>query len=235
MDYGKQAARLLAALVHLFTAAGAVAALAALGAAAEGRAAACVLWMLLALAIDGVDGALARRARVAQHLPFIDGRRLDDVVDYLNYVIVPAAFLLWNGFIESYWVVAAAIIASAYGFAQRNAKTAGGGAHAFVGFPSYWNVVAIYLWLFNAPVAFNNWLLCILAAMVFVPLPYLYPSRMGRGFWLMNIGAALWMLCIAFCVAAPATAAQLWLRELSLLYPAAYMLFSVQLWRGRSA
>ncbi len=209
--------------VHLFTASGAVVGLFALEAAARGDFAASVLWMLAALAIDGVDGSLARRARVSQVVPGIDGRRLDDIVDYLNYVIVPVAFLFWAGAIESFWVAAAPILASAYGFSQADAKTED---HFFVGFPSYWNVVAIYVWWFDFGVGTTTLFLLPLSAAVFVPLKYVYPSRMKRLWWTTNAGAALWMLLVAAAVGFR-TATEGWhLIEISLIYPAWYVALS---------
>src|SRR5512134_2678184 len=92
--------RTLAWAVHLLTASGAAVGLAALLATAEGEPRAALLWMLVALVIDSVDGTLARRAEVERVVPRIDGRRLDDIVDYLNYVIVPVFFLAWSGRVE---------------------------------------------------------------------------------------------------------------------------------------
>src|SRR3972149_7800748 len=79
--------RTLAWGVHLLTASGAAVGLAALLETARGAPRAALLWMLVALVIDSVDGALARRAEVERFVPRIDGRRLDDIVDYLNYAI----------------------------------------------------------------------------------------------------------------------------------------------------
>jgi phosphatidylcholine synthase len=78
-------------------------------------------------------------------LPGIDGRRLDDMVDYLNYVIVPVVFLVAAGYLTPA-VAAAPILASAYGFSQQDAKTED---DFFLGFPSYWNIVALYIWLLD--------------------------------------------------------------------------------------
>jgi phosphatidylcholine synthase len=99
--------------------------------------------MLAALAINSVDGTLARAFGVAEVLPGIDGRRLDDLVDYLNYVIVPAVFMVSSDALPGWGWAALPVLASAYGFSQREAKT---DDDFFLGFPSYWNVVAIYLW-----------------------------------------------------------------------------------------
>jgi phosphatidylcholine synthase len=127
--------------VHVFTASGAIVALLAMRATAAGDLDQAVLWMLAALFIDGIDGTLARRWDVGRLVPQVDGRRLDDIVDYLNYVVVPAFFLIQAELVPAWAWVALPVLASAYGFARSDAKTAD---HYFLGFPSYWNVVAIY-------------------------------------------------------------------------------------------
>ena len=93
--------------------------------------------MLFALFVDSVDGSLARRLRVAERIPQIDGRRLDDVVDFLNYAIVPVVFMVWIGALAPCRSRSAPVLASAYGFAQHDAKT---DDDFFLGWPSYWNV-----------------------------------------------------------------------------------------------
>ena len=144
------ARRTLAWAVHLLTASGAAVGLAALLETARGDPRSALLWMLVALVIDSVDGTLARRADVERVVPRIDGRRLDDIVDYLNYVIVPVFFLAWSGRIDPLVLAGAPVLASAYGFSQTEAKTEDG---YFLGFPSYWNVVALYAFLLDVSAA----------------------------------------------------------------------------------
>ncbi len=220
-------ARAAAWAVHIFTASGAVVGLLALVAAAAGDFRTSALWMLLALAIDGVDGTMARKARVKEVVPGIDGRRLDDIIDYLNYVMVPIAFLWWVGAVDSWIVAAAPILASGYGFSQADAKTED---HFFVGFPSYWNVVAVYVWAFDIGVGVTAAMLLLLAAAVFVPLKYVYPSRMGGLFWTTNVGAGVWTGVVAAAIAWPAALDGFHLLEFSLIYPAWYV--GLSLWTG---
>lgn len=198
----------------------------ALLAVAHGDLRASMLWMLFALVIDSVDGTLARRFQVAQRLPWIDGRRLDDVVDYLNYVLVPCFFLVRGGFLPHWGFAALPLIASAYGFSQTEAKT---DDHFFVGFPSYWNVVALYVWkLAVSPTAAAAWLVGLSIA-VFVPLRYVYPSRMSRFGTATNLGALVWLAVVAAAVAWPAQLAHWPLIPLSLVYPAWYVGISLAL------
>src|SRR5262249_40191358 len=123
------------------------------------------------------DGTLARAVRVKEVLPRVDGTRLDDVVDYSTYVIVPAFFLLQMRLLPPGWdvaIVALIAIASGYGFSQTAAKTA---HHFFTAFPSYWNIAAFYLYALRWSPAVNAAWLVALAIGVFVPIRYVYPSR----------------------------------------------------------
>lgn len=217
--------RAAAWLVHGFTASGAVAGTFALFAVASGRLDVACLLMLAALFIDGIDGTLARAAQVRVHTPQIDGRRLDDIVDYLNFVVVPV-FFLWGGSLVTHpaWL-AAPLLASAYGFSREDAKTAD---DFFLGFPSYWNILAMYLWLLGVGASAGTIWVAALSVAVFVPMKYLYPSkvepmrlRVGLG-----VGAIVWTTALAFCVIAPETAAPYRVLELTLLYPAWYMALS---------
>src|SRR5205085_205485 len=76
--------------VHIFTAAGAALALAALVYAVRGQWAAMFLCLGVALIVDGVDGTIARQLKVKELLPRWSGDVLDLVVDFVTYVFVPA-------------------------------------------------------------------------------------------------------------------------------------------------
>jgi len=163
--------------VHAFTASGAVMGLAALQATAAGDYRDAFLWMIAATAVDGVDGWLARLARVGDVAPGVDGGRLDDIVDYLTYVVAPAFLLARSGLLPAglAWPAAAAmLLSSAYGFSRVDAKTPD---HFFTGFPSYWNIVALYLYVLGLGPAVNVAVVGVLAVLVFVPIGYVYPSR----------------------------------------------------------
>ena len=148
--------RLLAWCVHGYTALGLVAAagIAWLLAGADepdptAFRAAFVL-MLLATLIDATDGTLARAIHIKEVLPHFDGRRLDDIVDFLTYTTLPL-FVIWRArLLPAGWeaILLLPLLASAYGFCQTEAKTADG---YFLGFPSYWNLVAFYLYLLRFP------------------------------------------------------------------------------------
>ncbi len=219
--------RVLAWAVHLLTASGAVVGAVALLAIGAGDFRLAALLMLVALAVDSVDGTLARIVGVERLLPRVDGRRLDDMVDFLNYAIVPAVFMVAAGVLSSYWWASLPILASAYGFSQTEAKTED---DFFLGFPSYWNVVALYLWLLQvSPAASAVWVTA-LSILVFVPIKYIYPSKLKVLGRTTLAAAMLWMGATAVAVLNPAWAAPVPLAEISLVFPAYYVLLS--LWLG---
>jgi phosphatidylcholine synthase len=170
--------------------------------------------MIGATFIDSTDGWLARRARVKEVLPRFDGRRLDDIIDFQTYTSLPLLFIWRAGILPadlSWWLLTA-LLASVYGFSQSGAKTsdteaaeaahsAHSGGYFFVGFPSYWNVVAIYLYWLRPPVWLTLTLIIALALLTFVPSLYLYPSRGGRLSRLTNLLCAVWGVLLALIVA----------------------------------
>lgn len=207
--------------VHAYTASGAVIALLALAAAADHRFPDVFRWLALALAIDCTDGTMARAVGVKAVLPYYDGARLDDIVDYLTYVLVPVAMLYLGGFFpeaHAEWVAAAPLLASAYGFCRSDAKTED---HYFRGFPSYWNVVALYAYALRvSPEVTAAWVVG-LALLVFAPLKFLYPSRASH-FKKSSIGlGAIWALVMLYVIwiLPDAPALLIWA---SLAYPAYY-------------
>lgn len=218
--------RFVAWLVHGLTASGAVFGTFALFAVASNRFDIACLLMLTTLFVDGIDGTLARAAQVAVHTPQINGRRLDDIVDYLNFVVVPVFFLWGAGLVAHPAWLAAPLLASAYGFSREDAKTAD---DFFLGFPSYWNILAMYLWLLDVgPVGGTVWV-ALLSVAVFIPMKYLYPSKvepMRLRVWL-GVGAIVWTAALAACVVVPDATAPYLLVEITLLYPAWYMALSI--------
>ncbi len=170
--------RLAAAGVHVYTAAGSVLGLLIVLAAVEGRVVAALWLGLVAMVVDGTDGMLARRFRVKELIPWFDGARLDDIVDYLTYVFAPVVLLWAIGALPAGpwgWVLAALpLLSSCYQFCRVDAKTED---HAFLGFPSYWNVVAFYAVVLDLGRPAVAAILVVCSVLVFVPVRYLYPSR----------------------------------------------------------
>jgi phosphatidylcholine synthase len=137
----------LAYTAHLYTASGAVLGFLALIATVHHDFRQALIWMLVATIVDATDGAFARWVRVDLHARRINGPRLDDIVDYLTYVVAPAFLLVEAGCLPDggvgLTVAGAVLIASAFGFSRQDAKTVD---YLFTGFPSYWNVVASTCW-----------------------------------------------------------------------------------------
>jgi phosphatidylcholine synthase len=218
--------------VHLYTASGSVLALLAVDAITRNAYAAAFAWLAVAMFIDCTDGTLARRARVKEVLPYFDGSKLDDIVDYLTYVLVPIVLVVHAGLLPAgivgLAIAALPLLASAYGFCNSEAKTPD---HFFTGFPSYWNVVALYLFALGWPRWANVAVLVFLSAMVFVPIRYLYPSRTATLRALTYVGGALWAVSV-FVLLLQFPDPSRRLAALSLLFPAYYIALSLWLhWR----
>jgi len=209
--------------VHLYTGSGAVLALLALDAIGRDAFGAAFTWMAIAMFIDCTDGTLARRARVKQVLPQFDGSKLDDIIDYLNYVLVPVVLVVRAGLLPGHafalLVASLPLLASGYGFCQAAAKTPD---HFFTGFPSYWNVVAFYLFLLGWPTWLNAFVLIGFSVMVFVPIRYLYPSRMPTAQKTTYALGAVWMVGVFWMLAQFPTPSHA-LVLLTLLFPAYYI------------
>jgi phosphatidylcholine synthase len=176
--------------VHIFTAAGAAVALAALAFAVSAQWTAMFLCLGIALIIDGVDGTIARYLKVAGVLPRWSGDVLDLIVDFVTYVFVPAYAISAGGFLPMALALPAGaliVITAALYFADRNMKLAG---NYFRGFPAVWNVVAFYLFLLKPGPWLASLIILALAALTFAPIRFLHPVRVRR-FRPVNIAALL--------------------------------------------
>ncbi len=171
------AAAIWAGLVHVFTASGVIPAFLALVATANHDFEAAFAWLGLAFVIDGLDGPLARYFGVKKHVPRFCGERLDLIIDYLTYVVVPAFMVYEAGLVpEGYNGIAAglALLSSLYHFSDTQSKTEDG---FFVGFPAVWNLVVFYLFAIPIPQSAALAFIVILAALTFVPSKWIHPIR----------------------------------------------------------
>jgi phosphatidylcholine synthase len=200
--------------------------------------------MLIATVIDATDGTLARAVRIKEAVPSFDGRRLDDLIDFLTYTALPL-LLLWRARLlpadQEAWLLLP-LLASAYGFCQVSAKTEDG---FFLGFPSYWNLVAFYLYALDTYVVPLPVWLCVsvlagFALLTFVPSRYLYPSQKGHLNRATNVFGGLWGLLLVWVLyrlpsKPPADEMTRWLIVVSLLFPLYYLVVSwavsVRHWR----
>jgi phosphatidylcholine synthase len=221
-------------LVHLYTASSALFGFLALTRIFYDRYRDAFFWLALAIVVDATDGVLARRAQIGARLPHFDGAKLDDIVDYLTYVFVPA-FFAWHALlVPERWSIPAAaamLVSSAYGFNRRDAKSAD---HFFTGFPSYWNIVVFYLYVAGWPPVVNLAILLALAALVFVPIGYVYPSRTPAWRTLtVALGIAWGALMLVLLSQMPDVSRPVF--WVSLAFPAYYALLSLALHRRRGS
>jgi len=184
--------RALAFCVHLFTASGAATGLLALMAAIKQDWPAMFGWLAVSLLIDGIDGTFARKLRVAEVLPRWSGDVLDLVVDFLNYVLVPAFALASAGFMRP-WLgtlaAAAIVISSAIYFADNYMKTSD---DYFRGFPATWNLIAFYFFLLRPGEPVSVAAILGFVVFTFVPFVFVHPMRVKRLRWLNVLLCALW-------------------------------------------
>ena len=180
-------------LVHAFTASGVVLAMLALLAVEQQRWVLALALLALSGIVDGVDGTLARRARVKERLPRIDGDTLDLVIDYLTYVFVPALFI-WRAELVppglAPWLAGAILVSSLYVFARTDMKTEDG---YFRGFPALWSVVAFYLFVLQPGAIVGAGVVVLLVVMTFAPIHFVHPFRVrDYGVWLPAV-AIVWI------------------------------------------
>jgi phosphatidylcholine synthase len=220
--------RIRAWLVHLYTASGAFLAFVGAWAVVHGSDRIALAAMLAATIVDATDGMLARRARVKEVLPQIDGARIDDIVDYLTFVFLPLLLLDASGGLyrfQAFPVAAIVLVSSMYGFVSPDAKTSD---HFFTGFPSYWNIVVLYLMAFATPPGVNAIVLLVLSALVFVRIGYVYPSRTPVLQRLTLALASLWGLALAIIIGMWPDAPRALLVG-SLAFPVYYLVLSLVL------
>jgi len=210
--------------VHAYTALGLPLALASAIALVRGQVE--LFWALngTAVLVDATDGTLARKVGVREVLPSFDGRKLDDIVDFITFTFLPAfALVLLDMLPEGMeWFAAVLVLASGYGFCQDRAKT----SDSFVGFPSYWNLGVLYLFLLQTQPWANVAVLGFFALMVFVPVHYVYPTRTETLKPLTVGGGYLWAATLmALCL----NPTEPWARSVtiaSLAYPVYYFVLS---------
>lgn len=184
--------RLSALAVHLLTASGAVFAMLAMLEAVKQDWAMMFVWLVVAFAVDGIDGPLARKTDVKTNAPEFDGVLLDLIIDYLTYVFIPAFALFSSGLMDGWsgWVMIILVtFASALYFADTRMKTKD---NSFSGFPGCWNMLVLVLFALSP-----SWIIClglvtILTVAMFVPIKFIHPVRTNRWRWISLPMALAW-------------------------------------------
>ena len=163
--------------VHGFTASGAVLGFLAIISIFNNDQVGSFLWLGLALLVDGLDGTFARKIGVTNKAPNIDGSTLDNLIDYLNYVIIPSLMIYWFQMVPNNWEIAipAGMFAvSLYTFANINMKTED---YYFSGFPALWNIVVLYFYILNTNQYINLFVIISLSILTFIPIKFVHPLR----------------------------------------------------------
>jgi phosphatidylcholine synthase len=221
-------------MVHVYTATGTVFAMLTVIAVIEGDTVRALWLGLAAMVVDGTDGMLARHLEVKRWVPWFDGALLDNIVDYLTYAFTPMVLLWSTGYLgdgTSATVLAVVpLLASAYQFCRVDAKTED---HLFLGFPSYWNVVAFYVIVMDLGPTAVAVLLMVCAALVFIPVGYVYPSRTDTLRRLTLGLTTLWLVSYAVLLTQLPDPSAVWL-TISLVYVVYYVALSLHLTARRS-
>jgi phosphatidylcholine synthase len=228
--------KLLAYAVHLYTAMGLLCSALIAADIVQQNYRRAFLWMIVAVLIDATDGTFARKFRVKEVVPHIDGRKLDDIVDYVNYTFLPLLMIGVADWLPSpSWLWATVpLVASVFAFVHTGAKEEANGF--FLGFPSYWNVFAFYTAVWFFPEFGRGTVLAIallLSGLSVLPLRFVYPNQAPRWRKLFVGGAIAWLATIAAILwhypQQPIPAPLLWI---SAVYPAFYVVASLYLdWR----
>ena len=172
--------KIVAWAVHGFTASGAVLGFLAIISILNSDLVGAFLWLGLALLIDGIDGTLARKIGVIDKTPNIDGLILDSVIDYLNYVIIPALMVYWFQLVPLGWEIilpAGMFAVSLYTFANMNMKTSD---YYFSGFPAVWNIVVLYFYILETSLWINAVVIISLYVLTFIPIKFIHPLRVKK-------------------------------------------------------
>ncbi len=221
-------------LVHAYTASGVVLAFLTVEAVMEGDTVRGLWLFLAAMVVDGTDGMLARWVQVKRHVPWFDGALLDNIVDYITYAFLPMVLLWSAGYLgdgTSATVLAVVpLLASVYQFCRVDAKT---DDHLFLGFPSYWNIAAFYVVVLDLQPAAVTVVLLVCAALVFVPIGYVYPSRTTMLQKTTLVLTILWLTSYAVLLTQVPDPQVVWL-TISVAYVVYYVALSLYLTAHRS-
>ena len=210
--------------VHCYTCLGLVLACLAVLALEDHNVRAFLIYLWLAVFVDATDGAIARSFEVKKVYPSFHGERLDDIVDYITYVFLPALGLIKFGVLPGNlaFIAFLPLMASAYGFCQERSKT----EESFVGFPSYWNIIFFYLYIFSVPFLGVVSIIVLFSVLVFVPVHYIYPSKTKKMRQTTIFLSVLYAAAVGGVCAFPHAA---WAEEValaSLLFPGYYFVLS---------
>ncbi len=167
--------------VHIFSACGLLVGFMAILAINAKNWQAAMAWLLAALAIDGIDGTFARKFKTAEVLPKMNGKTIDNVVDFTTYAVIPAYFFYMNGLVEPSWNLPLTFLILLVSVIYYGKEGMISEDFYFIGFPVMWNVVVFYLvFVFSLNSLGNALIIISLSILHFLPVKFAYPSRATR-------------------------------------------------------
>ena len=172
--------KIVALFVHFLTSFGALAGFFALIAVMNNNQSTAFLWLGLAFLIDSIDGTLARKFNVKKNFPNIDGKMLDSIIDFFNYVIVPAIIIYWFKLVPDNFLIlipSILILVSINSYVNLKVMT---NDHYYNGFPAIWNVVVLYFYVFGTNQITNLIILVLLIILKFSPIKCIHPLRVKK-------------------------------------------------------
>src|SRR5699024_3235136 len=113
------------------------------------------------------------KLQVKIRAPLIDGALMDNITDFLTWTIVPLVWIYATMEIPL-WVLMVCAVASLFGFTHKEAKSED---DFFTGFPSFWNIVVLYLYLLHFSATVASVILLFFAVATFLPIKFIYPSK----------------------------------------------------------
>tara|TARA_A100001011_G_C14245943_1_gene815544 strand:- start:339 stop:1097 length:759 start_codon:yes stop_codon:yes gene_type:complete len=171
---------LLAWSVHLLTCSGLISGFLALICVFKNDQISAFLFLGLALLIDAVDGTLARKFKVSVIVKNIDGKMLDSVIDFFNYIIIPSVMIYWFKFVPAPFEIiipSIILIISAISYSNNNLMTLD---NFYKGFPCIWNILLFYLYLFNLSQTYNLFFISACILLKFIPIKFIHPLRVNK-------------------------------------------------------
>lgn len=152
----------------------------------------------LAILIDATDGTFARAVDIKNVIPNFDGALMDNIIDFQTFSLLPALAVVRFQIVPNvglqFMLAGAILISSAYAFCQTMAKT----SEAFVGFPSYWNIVVCYLYYLDAPPLVSASVVLVCAVLSFIPIHFIYPTKTKPYMFITLPGAYVWGCMMLF-------------------------------------
>lgn len=186
----------------------------------------------LAIFIDATDGTLARAVDIKKTIPSYDGALLDNIIDFITFSVLPSLSVIHFDIVPepySHLLSICILISSCYAFCQTLAKT----DSAFVGFPSYWNIVVFYMYYLKLSTGTSIATVLVCTITSFVPVHFIYPTRTKEYQATTLVGAYIWGAAMLFVAMFPDNQHVQNILYVSLLYVVYYIAMSLHLDRKR--